>query len=149
MEGVMWGWRVLSPGDPFTQGKPYNAPNNRKVIVLMTDGENNYNAASNPNMSYYFTYGFAKDGRIGQVTNNNNTLTTLLNTKTLQACANAKAQGIMIYTIGFGAGASGSTALLQSCATATKYAYFPQNSSDLVPVFQQIAQSINALRIAE
>ena len=149
MEGVMWGWRVLSPGTPFTEGKAYNAPNNRKVLIVMTDGVNNYNAVNNPNMSYYFTYGFAKDGRIGQVTSNNNTLTTLLNTKTLQACSNAKAMGIMIYTIGIGAGASGSTSLLQSCATATKYAYFPQNSSDLTPVFQQIAQEINALRIAE
>ena len=149
MEGMMWGWRVLSPGAPFTEGKAYGAPNNRKVIVLMTDGVNNYNGYANPNMSYYFTYGFAKDGRIGQITNNNTTLTTLLNTKTLQACTNAKAQGITIYTIGFGAGAAGSTSLLQSCASATKYAYFPQNSSDLVPVFQQIAQSINALRISE
>jgi Flp pilus assembly protein TadG len=149
MEGVMWGWRVLSPGAPFTEGKAYNAPNNRKVIVLMTDGVNNYNGVNNPNMSYYFTYGFAKDGRIGQATSNNTTLTTLLNTKTLQACTNAKAQGILIYTIGFGAGASGSTSLLTSCASDPKYAYFPQNSSDLVPVFQKIAQSINSLRIAE
>jgi Flp pilus assembly protein TadG len=149
MEGVMWGWRVLSPGAPFTEGKPYGAPNNRKVIVLMTDGVNNYNGVNNPNMSYYFTYGFAKDGRIGQVTSDNTTLTSLLNSKTLQACANAKAQGIMIYTIGFGAGATGSTSLLQSCATDPKYAYFPKNSSDLVPVFQKIAQSINSLRIAE
>ncbi len=149
MEGMMWGWRVLSPGAPFTEGKSYTAPNNRKVIVLMTDGVNNFNGVNNPNMSYYFTYGFAKDGRIGQTTSNNTTLQNLLDTKTLSACTNAKASGILIYTIGFGSGAAGSAGLLQSCATdASKY-YAPLNSSDLVPVFQKIAQSINSLRIAE
>ncbi len=149
LEGVAWGWRTLSPAAPFTEGKSYTAPNNRKVIVLMTDGQNNYNGVNNPNMSYYFTYGFAKDGRIGQVTNNNSTLTTLMDAKTLQACANAKAQGILIYTIGFGSGANGSASLLQSCASSPSDYYAPQNSSDLIPVFQKIAQSINSLRIAQ
>ncbi|MBL8551060.1 MAG: TadE/TadG family protein [Hyphomonadaceae bacterium] len=42
VEGLAWGWRVLSPGAPFTEGRPYNDPSNpvRKVLVLMTDGEN-------------------------------------------------------------------------------------------------------------
>ncbi len=149
LEGVMWGWRVLSPTAPFTEGKSYTSPNNRKVIVLMTDGENNYNGVNNPNMSYYFTYGFAKDGRIGQTTSNNTTLTSLLDAKTLQACTNAKAMGIMIYTIGFGSGAAASTSLLQNCASDPKYYYAPQNSSDLAPVFQKIAESINSLRISQ
>jgi hypothetical protein len=41
-EGLAWGWRVLSPSAPFTEGRPYNDPSDpvRKVIVLMTDGEN-------------------------------------------------------------------------------------------------------------
>ena len=149
LEGVMWGWRVLSPGQPFTQGKAYGAPNNRKVIILMTDGMNNYGGENNMNDSSYFTYGFARKGLIGQVTNNNNTLDDLLDAKTLTACTNAKAMGIVIYTIGFGSGADGSAGLLQSCASDPSYYYAPQNSSDLDPVFQQIAQSINNLRISQ
>ncbi len=149
LEGITWGWRTLSPNAPFTEGKSYTAPNNRKIIILMTDGMNNYNGVNNPNMSYYFTYGFAKDGRIGQTTSNNTTLTTLLDAKTLQACTNAKNQGILIYTIGFGSGASGSANLLRGCASDPTDYYTPQNSSDLQPVFQQIAQSINSLRIAQ
>jgi Flp pilus assembly protein TadG len=149
LEGVMWGWRVLSPGQPFTQGKAYAAPNNRKIIILMTDGMNNYGGASNMNDSSYFTYGFARKGLIGQVTSNNDTLDNLLDDKTTTACTNAKNAGIVIYTIGFGSGANGSASLLQGCATQKTYYYAPQNSSDLDPVFQQIAQSINNLRLSQ
>ena len=145
----MWGWRVLSPGQPFTQGKSYTAPNNRKVMILMTDGENNLNGQNNLNHSDYGSYGYVIKGRVGSTSSNNTTLTTALNVRTAMACANAKAQGILIYTIGFGSDASGSATLLQNCASDPKYFYQPANSSDLKPVFLQIAQSINSLRIAE
>ena len=45
-EGLAWGWRVLSPTAPFTEGAPYG-PDVRKVIVLMSDGENT-NVGSDP-----------------------------------------------------------------------------------------------------
>jgi hypothetical protein len=49
-EGMMWGWRSLSPNAPLSEGKPYNTsstPTNQKVLVLMTDGYNNWSAAAN------------------------------------------------------------------------------------------------------
>ncbi len=36
--GVSWGMRVLSPTPPFTEGAPYGK-NVRKIMILMTDGE--------------------------------------------------------------------------------------------------------------
>ena len=147
MEGLMWGWRVLSPGAPFTEGRAYSAPNNRKVIILMTDGYNNYGGVNNMNDSTYFTYGFARNGLLGNATNDNNALDALLDAKTLQACTNAKAMGITIYTIAFGNTADSS--MLQSCASKPAYFYFPQNASDLDPVFQSIAQSLTSLRISQ
>jgi hypothetical protein len=151
LEGLMWGWRTLSPAAPFTEGKAYNAPNNKKVIILMTDGVNNLGGSelSDLNHSNYSSYGYAIKGRVGSSSSSNATLTTALNTRTLLACTNAKAQGIIIYTIGFGADASASAALLTSCASQPSYFYQPQNSSDLQPVFLSIAQSINSLRLAE
>ena len=39
-EGLAWGWRVLRHG-AYREGVPYNPPGDvRKVIVLMSDGEN-------------------------------------------------------------------------------------------------------------
>lgn len=41
--GLMWGWRVLSPQAPFSEGADditVRHQNVRKIIILMTDGEN-------------------------------------------------------------------------------------------------------------
>jgi Flp pilus assembly protein TadG len=150
LEGLMWGWRSLSPTAPFTEGKAYTAANNRKVIILMTDGQNNYGAGSyNQNYGEFFSYGYAKHGHIGQTSSDNNTLNGVLDTKTMSACTNAKAKGIVIYTIGFGSGAKASQSLLKGCASDPSYFYEPATSADLKPVFLAIAQSINRLRIAE
>jgi Flp pilus assembly protein TadG len=151
LEGLMWGWRVLSPTAPFTEGKAYTAPNNRKVIVLMTDGENNLGGTGYNDINYsnYSSYGYAIRARVGVKSSDNNTLTTALNTKTQTACTNAKAAGMTIYTIAFGADASGSVNLLRNCASDPSFFYQPQNSSDLQPVFLEIAESINRLRIAQ
>ncbi len=113
----------------------------------MTDGYNNYGGVNNMNDSTYFSYGFARNGLLGNATSDNDTLDSLLDTKTLQACTNAKAQGIIIYSIAFGNSAD--TSLIQSCASKPEYFYFPQNASDLDPVFQQIAQSLTSLRISQ
>ena len=42
-EGIIWGWRTLSPNSVFAEGVPYTQKNNTKVIVLMTDGYNTWN----------------------------------------------------------------------------------------------------------
>ena len=39
-EGLMWGWRVVSPGLPYTEGKSFTDKEWRKVVVFMTDGDN-------------------------------------------------------------------------------------------------------------
>ncbi len=63
------------------------------------------------------------------------------------ALKNAKAAGIIIYTVALGNGAN--TTLLSYCASKPSYAYAPVNGSDLTSTFQAIAASINKLRIAE
>ena len=55
----MWGWRVLSPEPPFTEGRDYTDPENTKYLVLMTDGENWHQAMSNHNKSSYHSFGYA------------------------------------------------------------------------------------------
>jgi hypothetical protein len=39
-EGIMWGWRTLSPKLPLADAKPYGTKNHKKIMVVMTDGEN-------------------------------------------------------------------------------------------------------------
>ncbi|MBL0942086.1 MAG: hypothetical protein IBJ00_05100, partial [Alphaproteobacteria bacterium] len=45
---LVWGWRTLSPkwlnlwGSQTGYPKNYNLPHNRKALLIMTDGENNW-----------------------------------------------------------------------------------------------------------
>ena len=41
-EGMAWGWRVLSHGEPFTDGRPESEKGNTKVLIVLTDGANTY-----------------------------------------------------------------------------------------------------------
>jgi Flp pilus assembly protein TadG len=147
LEGVAWAWRVLSPTAPFTEGAAYTTPRLKKVIILMSDGQNNYPGANNDNYSDYFSYGYSRKGRIGSTSNNTTTLIGKLDGRTKVACDNAKAAGVIIYTVALGTGAD--TALLGYCASDSTKAYAPTNGSDLTPVFQAIAASINLLRLSQ
>lgn len=74
-EGTAWGFRALSPGEPFPEGNPYQEATS-KIMIVMTDGENTaYNIpASQTNYCadtlrtfngscYYSAYGFPYNSR--------------------------------------------------------------------------------------
>src|SRR5262249_2652654 len=97
-EGIAWGWRVLSPGAPFTEGAAYSDSGTIKFLILLTDGENNVGGASNHHdASSYSAFGFAASGHLGNV--NGTETRTVLDAKTAAVCTNVKAQGIYVYTI--------------------------------------------------
>lgn len=41
-QGLAWGWKVVSSGAPFIEGRPESERGNDKVVILLTDGENTY-----------------------------------------------------------------------------------------------------------
>ena len=41
-EGMAWGWRVVSGGAPFTEGRADSEKGNDKVVIVLTDGANTY-----------------------------------------------------------------------------------------------------------
>jgi Flp pilus assembly protein TadG len=41
-EGLAWGWRSISGGAPFTEGRPDSEKGNDKVVIVLTDGANTY-----------------------------------------------------------------------------------------------------------
>ncbi|HSM19661.1 MAG TPA: hypothetical protein VK844_04770 [Hyphomicrobiales bacterium] len=147
--GVMWGWRVVSPNPPFTEGVARGDKEWIKVIVLMTDGANTHRGKNSPNMSMYSAFGFARNGRLGTPTNNTRTLVERMNERTLEACGNAKADNIMIYTVAFGISDGATRTLLRDCATKPEMAFTPENGRDLIATFNQIGVELSSLRIAE
>ncbi len=157
-EGVMWGWRTLSPAEPFTEGRPYSDTKNRKIMIVMTDGENTYNTHNNQNKTGYLAYGYGlplpaplgagQAGRLG-TTYTQSAILTQMNNKTTTACANAKAEGITVYTIAFRLESSPTTlALLRSCASSTDKAYLASDGASMIQIFQIIGREISQIRVA-
>ncbi|WP_304166284.1 pilus assembly protein TadG [Phenylobacterium aquaticum] len=147
--GLMWGWHTLSPNAPFADGAAYTSTHLRKIIILMTDGDNTYTnpSNSNGNLSSYEGLGYIWQNLLGVTSASDSTRTTKMNARFTALCANVKAQGITIYAVGVQV-SSGSKALLQSCATSSDKYYDVTAASDLNAAFAAIAGSINALRIS-
>ncbi len=149
--GLLWGWRVISPTAPFTEGVDYSNDKYMKAIVLLTDGENDVSEGVNSlNGTSYNAFGYAKNGHLGS-TNGSNADSTL-DTKTLTVCSAIKNLGIRLYTIGLGVTPASQT-LLTNCASTddqgNKLYYNSPTSQQLAAVFQDIAQGLSELRIAQ
>lgn len=163
-EGLMWGWRTLSPISVFADGAAYSSTTTNKVLILMTDGANSWpdNPYLNYNQTQYFSQGYVlnADGSnpsphlppsqpYATTSDERNALDSL----TLSGCTGAKAAGISVYTIGFSVPSdpidTQGINMLQSCATNASQAYIANDSSSLINAFNQIATSIGALRLTQ
>ncbi len=154
-EGLAWGLKVLSPTEPFTQVEGFGAnaattistygnPRWMKVMLLMTDGDNNVSPGTyTTNSSPYTAYGFAGEvlanNRYG--TTSNSGVETNLNNYTTAACNKVKAQNITLYVSSFGSGVSTATqTMLRNCATKTEYYMHSGSAADLVAAFNHFGQ---------
>lgn len=155
--GLMWGWHVLSPNAPFADGVAYGTPKVTKVVILLTDGDNTNDETSDPENSIYTGLGYMWQKRLLKAGSTSTYLDeTSSATERRDAiddrekilCANMKAKGIVIYSIGVGV-SSHSKSILQACATYSDYYYDVTDASQLDTVFDNIAGAIASLRISK
>ncbi len=178
--GAMWAWRTLSPtaamfpvASPGTIGqqnpKSYASSTgasatNQKYLILMTDGFNSWTQNPySPWGSTYEAFGYYVNNRIASYGDCNNAgyfvATTAasyrcqLDNVTREACRNAKAAGITIYTVGFTIASDPIDAqgisLLQSCASSASNYFQASDAAGLVSAFQQITANIQGLRLTQ
>ena len=150
LEVEVAGNPAQSWAEPLTQGDAYDAATS-KVMIIMTDGENTHNYANNMNGGYwYLPYGYPYNGRLTGASTA--ALQLEMDVRTKRACANAKAVGITIYTIGLGTSLTSDPAkvqqMLKDCSSGDGYWYFPSDSDDLSDVFEEIAGQLSNLRLA-
>lgn len=161
-EGTAWGFRVLSPTAPFTEGGAYDTATS-KVMIIMTDGENTFSTNSDMNgASLYSPYGYPWDnykggstsrGRMGSTSWSDSQFETEINSRLSTTCTNAKNAGITVYTIGLATNQTsdptGNKTLLTNCASSASNAYFPTTATDLQAAFVAIANELSALRLSQ
>ena len=146
--GIGWGIRVLSPGEPFTGGTDFGAEDTIKAMVVLTDGENVMTGRSNQNYSDYSGYAYSRDGRLGVISTSSNTLSNALDDRTAAACEYAKALGVRVYTITFQVSSTSTRNMMRDCAS-NPYLYFDSPSEEaLRNAFEMIAGDLTNLRLS-
>ena len=148
-QGVAWGMRVLSPGEPFTQGRDdKTVPNLDKILIVLTDGANTFETKKNDLGSTYTSEGYLADGRLGITVGGGGDLNAKMNDKTLAACENAKTDGIEVYTIRLEEPDVATGMMLKECASGPDHFFDVPNRAKLDEAFGKIRERIVNIRIA-
>lgn len=145
--GVMWGWHVLSPNAPFGDGVAYTNHEWTKVMILMTDGQNHNVVVDDNNESVYSGIGYLWQKRIGITSGSLNQRIDKLDERLAQACANAKAAGIVIYSVIL-KDRTVDQSTVRNCASSPDKIFDVENASGLTEAFENIGGSISHLRLS-
>jgi Flp pilus assembly protein TadG len=159
-EGIAWGWRILSPGAPFKEGRPYKFPENDKYLIVLTDGNNTYPGQSTLNETEYYAWGYGRDDRVMDNAGGAWSNTKAMDVHTAATCANIKKEknaddesAIKIFTIAYDVPSGSSVKqLLYDCASTgrdgNKYYYDVQGSA-IAAAMAAIGSEISDLRISK
>lgn len=157
-EGLAWGWRAISPGAPFTKVEagptepaamiaPYNDVRWQKIMVLMTDGENdvlsNGNELNSLNGTWYSAYGRGKaasHNRFGTTTTSQTT--AALDADMATICANIKANNIILYTVAFRVSSTSIRNKLKACASTEAHYSYAADGVALATIFNHIGENV-------
>jgi Flp pilus assembly protein TadG len=161
-EGMAWGWRAVSGGEPFAQGRPDSERGNDKIVIVLTDGANTYYTPSSlgysdpaGSKSIYSSYGYLQPGynganigrlflgtssAVGKFDYSNSNYTRALNEQMATLCENAKAAGIMVMTVALdldtGTTAdSNAIAALRKCSSDSRFRNDPADPSKPAKLF--------------
>lgn len=146
--GLVWGWHTLSPNAPFSDGVAYGTKNHRKIIILMTDGDNVASTGNYENDSQYSGIGYIWQKLLGIDSGSSWSRTNAMNDRLELLCQNIKAKDIVLYTVRVEV-KTGSSELLENCATDKEKFFDVQNVSQLGEAFDAIAGSIDNLRLTK
>jgi Flp pilus assembly protein TadG len=158
-EGIAWGWRTLSSGTPFTEGRAYSVPENDKYLIILTDGNNTYPTQNTWNETEYYPWGYGRHDRIRAGLPGTYDLVTSMNMHTKNTCDNIKMQlnaenreAIRIFTIAYDVPNGSSVKnLLYDCASVgrdgKKY-YYDVSGNAIAAAMAAIGNEISDLRIA-
>jgi Flp pilus assembly protein TadG len=161
-EGMAWGWRAVSSGTPFTQGRPDTERGNDKVVIVLTDGENTYYTPGSlgygdpaDSKSIYSSHGYLKPGyngstvgrlfsgtsaAIGQFDYSNANYTAAMNEHLATLCNNAKAANILVMTVSLDlstlvAGENKAITALKNCASNSRFRKDPDDPTKPAKLF--------------
>jgi Flp pilus assembly protein TadG len=130
--GLVWAWQSLVGGGPLNMPAKDSNYTYTDVIIPMSDGLNT--------VDRWYGNGHDVSSQVdSRMYNSSNGSGT---------CANAKAAGVVIYTIQVNTGGDPTSTLLQNCASSTDKFTQITSSGQLVTTFNSIGTALTKLRIA-
>ena len=157
--GAMWGWRLLSPEAPFTDGVAYDDAEWQKAIVIMTDGINSIASSSGHWNTINTAYGFGLEERLGQGIDTASEMRDEIDNKTIRICQRMKDEGVLVYTILFDINNPSISNtdrtkirdMFKACATKPEAPYYNDalKDQDLKDAFGGIAADLVDLHISK
>lgn len=139
--GLIWGVNVLSPTAPFSEGAAYDPTNRRprKVMVLMTDGENTLRfQASDGRHTAPSGNATAQAAQLKQTYDDMNDI-----------CTYAKSKQIEIFTVAFDITAATAVTAMRNCASSPAHYFDAKDRQGLADAFKAIALSLQNVRITQ
>jgi Flp pilus assembly protein TadG len=138
--GLVWGYNLLTPGEPFAGAEAYDSGNQRprKVAVLMTDGENTLRFSHSDGR--HVRYNGAAAARANQLAGTNK--------DSLAICEAMKAQHIELFTVAFMVTDPDARRLMEQCATNASHYFDARDADALLAAFSDIARSLRVVRLA-
>jgi Flp pilus assembly protein TadG len=121
--GVEFGFHLLSPNAPYTEGVAYTDEGTQKYMIVLTDGEQTEPA---------FGPGSSRTVQQGE-------------TNLASLCVSAKANNITIITVAYDLDDADTRARLSDCSTdASKHFFVAEDGGDIAQVFDSIKNEILA-----
>jgi Flp pilus assembly protein TadG len=173
--GLQMGWANLSPRwrglwGSATLPLDYGTPYMDKVLVLMTDGSNEWHdwaegapgacrtSGSNPPCrSGYVSdgdadvtaYGRLRENRLGLANPTNANARAEIDSRMSRLCGRIKQAGIIVYTITFNVSAASTQTLYRNCASRPEYYFNSPDAAALRSAFREIAGQLANLRLIQ
>ena len=141
-QGLVWGWRVLSPEEPFAQGVEYDDTTTQKALVLLSDGANTFPET-------YTSYGYRAGGRLASTERAG---VRRLNEKVTELCEKVKAKNIRLYMILFQENDRETQQIFEDCASVDdegeRLYYYAPDGDSLRAAFGSIGEDLTSIRIS-
>jgi Mg-chelatase subunit ChlD len=149
-QGLVWGWSVLSPDEPYSQGAAYDEAETTKVLVLLSDGRNQIVPNNDATESDYTGYGYLAAGRLGS-DDDYLVAEKAVDEKVKRICESIKDKNIRLYTILFQVDFESTQDLFRDCASTDDEGkplfYYVPDASTLQTAFEAIGKDLTTLRV--
>lgn len=149
-EGILWGYRVLSPQEPFTGGGPFDNGEYEKFMIVLARGANWIDAYRDDlNHSIYTPWGYGVKDRLNPQSHTDQALTNAMDQKSRAACRLAAEKGVQVFTIGYQVSDPQMRSMLQYCAVHPKMYFEAETPEQLKDHLSTIASKITRLHLTQ